>query len=161
MGRGLALKDKPSVADTCMSAMALLRSGSTPSKGEYANSICHGIEFVCAEVEESDQNSLYITNNRLTRIQVNLGPYIDTFMASMVLAEVSGEMPDKKSEARVARAYHKVMDKIDRNQKSDDTWDNKGWTPAPTAGIVVCLSTIRWLLRPRLRVRRERRSAVR
>ncbi|MCW3099318.1 MAG: hypothetical protein JWL77_4936, partial [Chthonomonadaceae bacterium] len=129
IGRGLDLKDKPSVADTCMATMAMLRSGSTPMTGEYSKNIRHGVEFVCGEVEESDKSSLYVTNNRSTRIQIKLGPYIDTFMASMVLAEVSGEMPDAKSEARVSRAYQKVMDKIDKNQKSDGTWDNKGWAP--------------------------------
>ncbi len=33
MGGGAAMKDVPSVADTCLAALALVRSGSTPAKG--------------------------------------------------------------------------------------------------------------------------------
>ncbi len=98
MGRGLALKDKPSVADTCMATMALLRSGSTPSSGEYAKSIRHGIEYVCAEIEESDKSSLYITSNRSTRIQIKLVPYIDTFGSEPRTTPVAS-LPTRRSPA--------------------------------------------------------------
>jgi hypothetical protein len=84
---------------------------------------------VCSEIEESDKKSLYITNNRSTRVQQKIGPYVDTFLASLLLAEVKGQMGDAQGEKRIAAAFHKVMDKIERNQQSDGTWDKNGWAP--------------------------------
>ena len=85
MGGGSQLKDVPSVADTCMAALALIRAGNTPTKGEYAKNLLHAVEFVCGEIEESDKDSLYITSNHSTRVQIKLGPYIDTFAAAVLL----------------------------------------------------------------------------
>jgi hypothetical protein len=131
MGQSLAhLKDKPNVADTCVATLALMRAGSTPSTGPHADNVRRGIEFICCEIEESDKESLYVTSVRGTRVQTKLGPYIDTFLASMVLAEAKGHLPDSESNQRVAAALDKVLSKIERNQKEDGTWDNTGWAPA-------------------------------
>jgi hypothetical protein len=128
MGRGMdPLRDKPNVADTCAAALALIRSGSTPSKGPYAKNILAAVEYVCSEVQESDANSLYVTKTRGTRLQMKLGTYIDTFLASMLFAEVTGKMPHKQSEKMVSEAFNKVMDKIERNQRPDGTFGGSGW----------------------------------
>ncbi|MHC4482458.1 MAG: prenyltransferase/squalene oxidase repeat-containing protein [Planctomycetota bacterium] len=128
MGRSLNhLKDKPNVADTCAAALALIRSGSTPGKGPHAKNILAAVEYVCGEVQEADANSLYVTKTRGTRLQTKLGTYIDTFLASMLFAEVTGKMPDEKSEKMVSDAFNKVMDKIERNQRSDGTFGGSGW----------------------------------
>src|SRR5687768_2974814 len=126
MGRSLSVKDKPSVADTCAAALALMRSGNTAKEGEYSGNVQRAIAFLCSEVEESDPKSLSVTRNQGTRVQGKLGPYIDTFMTSMVLAEAKGQMQDAMSEKRVVSALNKVMDKIARNQKQDGTWDQNG-----------------------------------
>ena len=130
MGRSLSLKDKPSVADTCAATLALMRSGNTAKEGEYSGNVRRAIAFLCSEVEESDSKSLAVTRTQGTRVQGKLGPYIDTFMTSMVLAEAKGQMEDARSEKRVVSALNKVMDKIARNQKQDGTWDQNGWAPA-------------------------------
>lgn len=136
MGGG-KMKDVPSVADTCTAALALLRSGSTPEKGEYARNILAAVRFVCAEVEASDTDSLYITKTRNTRVQSKLGPYIDTFMASLLLAEVQEKIADKKELQRVTAAIEKVMGKIQKNQRKDGTWDGRGWAPALSQSMAV------------------------
>src|SRR5687768_10891908 len=52
MGGAMAtLKDKGNVADTCMATLAILRAGSTASKGEYAKNVKKGLEFVLGEIE--------------------------------------------------------------------------------------------------------------
>ncbi|UCG58799.1 MAG: hypothetical protein JSU70_04655 [Phycisphaerales bacterium] len=131
MGNSLNhLKDKPNVADTCAAALALIRSGSTPSKGPYAKNILSAVKYVCSEVQESDANSLFVTEARGTRLQIKLGTYIDTFLASMLLPEVTGKMPDKHSEDMVTTAFNKVMDKIERNQRQDGTFGGTGWANA-------------------------------
>ncbi len=129
MGQGLQLKDTPSVADTCICTLALIRAGSTPKSGPHAAAIRKALEFICSEVEEADSPSLFITKTRGTRVQSKLGQYVDTFMAAQVLAEVRDQMPDAESRKRLMAALDKVMDKIEKNQKSDGTWASDGWAP--------------------------------
>jgi hypothetical protein len=122
--------DKGNVADTCMATLSLLRSGSTPSAGRYADELRSAIAFLCASIEaHEDDPSLWVTDVRGTRVQGKIGTYIGTFMASMVLPEVQGKMPDDEGNARVKSALATVLDKIERNQSGDGTWDNQGWAP--------------------------------
>ncbi|MHC9537934.1 MAG: hypothetical protein AB9903_00290 [Vulcanimicrobiota bacterium] len=130
MGAGMdKIKGIPNVADTCIATLALIRSGSTPSKGQYAQNILKAVDFICSEIEKSDDKSLYITDVKGTRVQTKLGPYIDTFMAPLVLTEIKGKMPDEKGNTRVIKALKKTMAKIEMNQKDDGTWDGQGWAP--------------------------------
>ena len=131
MGRSMdKFKDKPNVADTCAAILAMIRSGSTPSRGPYAKSILKGVKFVIAEVQASDVESLFITKTQGTRLQMKLGTYIDTFLASMVFAEATGKMPNNKSEKLLGDAFNKVMDKIETNQRADGTFGGQGWANA-------------------------------
>lgn len=127
--------DPCNVADTSMAALALLRSGSTPKSGPYAAHIRRAVDYVTAEIGRSDAASLYVTDARNTRLQMKLGPYIDTFLSSLLLAEVKGHMPEAKSEKRVVAALDKVLGKMERNQKQDGTWDDKGWAPALSQSV--------------------------
>ena len=131
MGRSMdKVKDKPNVADTCAAVLALIRSGGKPSKGRYAKNILRGVKYVISEVQESDANSLFVTQTKGTRLQMKLGTYIDTFLASMLFAEVTGKMPDKDSEKALADAFNKVMDKIESNQRQDGSFGGTGWANA-------------------------------
>lgn len=128
MGNALEkLKDISDVADTAMALTALLRSGSTPKDGPYAEHIRRGLDFICREVEASDEQSLFITSIQGTRVQMKIGTYIDTFLAANVLTDVKDQMPDADGTQRIIAALDKVMDKIESNQRADGTWDNQGW----------------------------------
>ncbi len=129
------IKDKSNVGDTCIAVLALLHCGSTPAQGEYKDNIVKGIEFVCGEVEKADKDSLSVTSVNGTRIQMKLGNAVDTFLASLMLGEIRNKMPDNASKKRVVAALDKVMDKIERNQKSDGSFANAGWAPALAQGI--------------------------
>ena len=130
MGTGMAkIKSTPNVADTCMATMALFRSGSTAKEGTYKDNVLKAVKFVCAQIEESDANSLSITTLQGTRTQAKLGTYIDTFMAAQVLAELKGSMPDEATTKRVEAALAKVVRKMELNQKQDGRWTNEGWAP--------------------------------
>src|SRR5207253_7603076 len=122
-------RDTPNVADTCIAALALIRSGSTPREGLYRGAIAKAVRYVRSQVEESDSESLAVTRVQGTRVQQKLGPNIDTFLASMLLAEVKGRMPDPASETAADRALHKVLGKIERHQKEDGAFDGQGWAP--------------------------------
>jgi len=128
-GNGESLRDKPNVADSCIAALALIRSGSTPRQGPFQSAIANAVRFVCSEVEESDSTSIAVTRVQGTRVQQKLGPNIDTFMASMLLAEVRGRMPDDQGEKRVELALEKVLEKIRKHQKEDGSFDGGGWAP--------------------------------
>ena len=128
MGHGMdRIKDKPNVGDTCAAVLSLLRSGSTPKEGPYAENIRKGMDFICRSIEESDDESLWVTSVRGTRLQGKLGTYIDTFLSSMVLSEIKGRMQDDKANTVVYEALEKVVSKIQRNQKADGTFGETGW----------------------------------
>jgi hypothetical protein len=128
MGHSLdKVKDVSNVADTCMALFALIRSGSTPTEGSYKENVIKGLNFVCSEVEKADKESLFITSVKGTRVQAKIGTYIDTFLAGTILAEMKDKMPDEAGNKRILAALDKTMDKIERNQKDDGTWENKGW----------------------------------
>jgi hypothetical protein len=130
MGGGAGLKDVPDVADTCIAALALIRSGSTPREGPYKDALAKAVRYVRGQVEQSDSASMSVTRVQGMRVQQKLGPTIDTFLASLLLAEVKGKMPDDDGNRAVDLALTKVLDKIKRNQKGDGTWDNQtGWAP--------------------------------
>jgi len=134
------MKTSANVADTCMAVMALVRSGNTPGSGEYRQNLNRAVGFLCAQVEESDDKSLFITTLRGTRTQGKLGQYIDTFLAAQVLAEVKNQMPDESSTKRVNDALAKVIKKIELNQKEDGKWVNDGW--APTLAQAACAKAL-------------------
>jgi hypothetical protein len=130
MGGGGAFRDKPDVADTCVAALAMLRSGSTPREGPYRDALARAVRFVRGEVEASDPRSLAVSSVQGTRVQGKLGPNIDTFLASLLLAEVKGCMPDASENAGVDLALNKVLGKLKHHQKADGSWDNqRGWAP--------------------------------
>jgi hypothetical protein len=124
--------DKSNVADTCVAALALIRAGSTPAKGDHAPNLRKALEFICGHVERASQDGLLITDIKGTRVQTKLGSTVDTFAAALLLAECRNAMPDEPSRKRVVAALDKVMDKIEKNQKQDGRWvdANDGWAGA-------------------------------
>jgi hypothetical protein len=124
MGR---IQDKPNVGDTCMAVLALIRSGSTPSDGPFAKNVRRGLQYICKEIGASPEEGLHVTSTNGTRLQMKLGTYIDTFLSSMLLAEVKDRMPDEAGNEMVLAALDKVMDKIEKNQKADGTFGGTGW----------------------------------
>ena len=121
---------KPNVGDTAAATLALIRSGSTPSTGPYADSIRKALGFIMKRVEASDHKSILVSDVRGTRLQAKLGPNIDTFLASLVLTESAGHMPGQESENRLAAALDKILYKIQENQQANGLWGGGGWAPA-------------------------------
>ena len=126
---GANVQDPPDVANTCVATLALLRAGNTPKDGPYASNIVRAVEFIEGHVEKADKESLFVTDVKGTQVQSKIGPYVDTFLAALVLAEARGRMPDEKREKRVLAALDKTIDKMERNQKADGSWAKDGWAP--------------------------------
>src|SRR6266849_2476738 len=118
------------VANTAVAASALLHAGNTPTSGEYRESLRRAIEFIERNVEESPGEGLAVTTRNGTQIQRKLGPYIDTFLTSKLLAELDGAMPDVKANARVRQSLQKCVAKIEKAQLKDGSWNiSGGWAP--------------------------------
>src|SRR5437867_12482818 len=113
------------VANTAVAALALLQAGK-----QYQPNVDRALEFILRRVESSPADGLAITDAQGTQIQRKLGPYIDTFLTSMLLAQVDGTLAKPVLNARVRQALEKCVAKIARNQKSDGSWNIAGgWAP--------------------------------
>ncbi|MBL8215903.1 MAG: terpene cyclase/mutase family protein [Bryobacterales bacterium] len=118
------------VANTAVAVLALRQAGSTPKSGPYKENVRRGVEFLLRSVEQSPRQGLAITDITGTQIQRKLGPYIDTFLTSKLLAELDGQMESPAANARVRRALEKCVAKVQANQLKDGSWNvSGGWAP--------------------------------
>jgi hypothetical protein len=112
------------VANTAVAALALLRAGD-----QYRPNVERAVDFILKKIEASPNEGLSITDVNQTQIQRKLGPYIDTFLASMVLARVDGTLAGA-NKARVRKELEKCVAKIEQNQLKDGSWNIAGgWAP--------------------------------
>jgi hypothetical protein len=118
------------VANTSVAALALLHAGNTTKSGEYQESLRRAVQFLLRNVEQSPEQGLAVTKVTGTQIQRKLGPYIDTFLSSMLFAELDGNMENTTSNQRVRQALQKCVAKIEKNQQGDGSWNIAGgWAP--------------------------------
>jgi hypothetical protein len=128
-GQGLEASGND-VANTSMVALALLRSGVTPGRGAYGEALNRALRYILTHVEESPAEGLAITRKTGTQIQRKLGPFIDTFLATMFLSEIDGQAPDEATQKRTRFALKKCVAKIEHNQQGDGSWNiSGGWAP--------------------------------
>jgi hypothetical protein len=123
------------VANTAMVALALLRSGTSPTDGTHTDALLSAVNFILGHIEMAPEEGLGITDLRGTQIQRKLGPYVDTFLSSMLLAELQGRMPDDQGEARVKAALEKCVAKIEKHQQADGSWNQGGWAPVISTSL--------------------------
>ena len=118
------------VANTATAVLAILHAGNTPTKGEHRAAVRRGTTFILEHVEKSPVEGLAITDIQGTQIQRKLGPYIDTFLTSMLLSELDGQMGDAAFNRRVRAALEKCVKKIEGAQLKDGSWNHAGgWAP--------------------------------
>lgn len=118
------------VANTAVVALALLSTGTTPVQGPNHQALQRAVSFILDHVDRSPTDGLAVTNLTGTQIQRKLGPYIDTFLTSKLLAELDGNMGDPQANARVRRYLEKCVAKIEKNQLKDGSWNIAGgWAP--------------------------------
>jgi hypothetical protein len=132
---GKEVEDPSDVGNTCFALLALIRAGSTPAAGEHKDAVRKGLRFVLTRVEKSDKDSLYVTDVRGTQLQSKIGPYVDTFLANLVLAELRGKAGE--DESRLVAGLEKTMTKIVKHQTADGGFaGNGGW--APVLSLAIC-----------------------
>jgi hypothetical protein len=75
-------------------------------------------------------DGLAVTELNGTQIQRKLGPYIDTFLTSKLLADLDGNMGNAQDNARVRQSLQKCVAKVEKNQLKDGSWNIAGgWAP--------------------------------
>jgi len=113
------------VANTAVAALALLQAGR-----QYEPQVERALAFVLQRIEASPADGLAITDRRGTQIQRKLGPYIDTFLSSMLMSQIDGRASTPALNARVRTALEKTVAKIEKHQQSDGSWNIAGgWAP--------------------------------
>jgi hypothetical protein len=113
------------VANTAVAALALLQAGR-----QYEPQVERALAFVLQRIEASPADGLAITDRQGTQIQRKLGPYIDTFLSSMLMARIDGRASTPALNARVRKALQKTVAKIEKHQQSDGSWNIAGgWAP--------------------------------
>ena len=133
---GAKIADPSDLGSTSIAVLALLRAGNTPTQGDYAKNVAKGVDFILTRVEKADKDSLYLTDVKDTQLQSKIGPYVDTFLAQLVMSELKGKMPEK-SEKRLLAAFGKTMTKIAKHQKEDGNFKgNEAW--ASTLSMALC-----------------------
>src|SRR5262245_42601915 len=121
---GVNVADPSDLGSTCVAVLALIRAGHTPKEGEYSKNVAKAVDFILGKVEKADKDSLYVTDVRNTQIQSKIGPYVDTFLSQLVMAELKGKMPDPQGDKRLLAGFDKTMTKIAKHQKADGNFDN-------------------------------------
>jgi hypothetical protein len=113
------------VANTAVAALALLQAGK-----QYEPQVERALAFILQRIETSPVEGLAVTDRQGTQIQRKLGPYIDTFLSSMLLSEIDGHASTPAMNARVRKALLKTVAKIEKHQQSDGSWNIAGgWAP--------------------------------
>src|SRR5687768_2218248 len=113
------------VANTAVAALALLQAGR-----RYQPQVERALAFVLQRIEASPADGLAITDRQGTQIQRKLGPYIDTFLSSMLMSKMDGRASTPALNARVRKALQKTVAKIEKHQQSDGSWNIAGgWAP--------------------------------
>lgn len=134
--QGDVAAERSDVGNTSTAILALLRAGSTPTAGPYAENLRRGVRFVCGSVRQSDAKSMYVTDIHNTQLQMKIGQFADTFLASLAMAEVKGHMPDSRSETMLGACLDKIIKKIEHNQRDDGSFaGNHGWASVLSQGL--------------------------
>lgn len=115
-------------ATTAMVGMALLRAGSTPDAGRFAEVLAPATEFLLKAVETSSPDALNITPLTGTQIQVKLGQNIDVALTAQYLSNLLGRTSANDARrARWMKALNSCSDKLQRAQAANGSVQGSGW----------------------------------
>lgn len=115
-------------ATTAMVSMAMLRSGTTLSKGTYAKNLRDALDYLLETVESAPQGSANITNLTGTQIQSKLGINIDVILTSQFLSNILPYLGDEPQlRERVKRCQDICVNKIQKAQDVNGSIAGSGW----------------------------------
>ena len=129
--RGSRGKTTSDVGNTSLAMLAIMATGSRPNSGTFQGPLQRGAKFILADYEDHHgRRTLGVTGRTGTQLQGKIGRYADTFLATRVMLEIDGCMPTKAGNAKVRRALLGMLEKIQRHQDADGSWNGaQGWAP--------------------------------
>ncbi len=131
---GPKVEDPSDIGNTSLALLALVRAGNTATEGEYKDAVKKGLKFVITRLEKADADSLYVTDVKGTQLQSKIGPYVDTFLVNLILAELRGKAGDQ--EKALVAGLEKTMTKIVKHQTAEGNFaNNGGWAPVLSVAI--------------------------
>jgi hypothetical protein len=117
-------------ASTSLVAMSLLRNDNSLEKGNYAEALRKGTEYLLRAVENCPANQLAITTLTNTQPQVKLGRNIDVILTAQFFTNLLRyEIKDEPLKKRIEKALDKCIDKIQKTQSNNGAWQDGGWAP--------------------------------
>ena len=115
-------------ATTAMVAMALLRTGSTPTTGKYSANLSLATEYLLKQIEAADEQTLNITNQTATQPQVKLGQNIDVVLTTQYLTNLMDYIINNQTlKTRVSKSLDKCVVKIQHAQIENGSIKGAGW----------------------------------
>jgi len=115
-------------ATTAMVAMAMLRSGNTPTSGAYSSNLKKALHHLLSAVENSPALSPNITSQTGTQIQTKLGSNIDVILTSQFLSNIEPYLAhDQALGARVRKCQEICVAKIQNAQTQNGSIAGSGW----------------------------------
>ncbi len=115
-------------ATTAIVSMAILRSGSTLTKGEYAEALKKALTYLMLATENASPNSSNITDLTGTQIQSKLGANIDVILTAQFFANMLDHLKqDKALKSRVEKCLNTCVAKIQHAQDSNGSIRGAGW----------------------------------
>ena len=128
-----AVKADP--ATTATVAMALLRSGNTLKEGAYSQNLRGAINYLLETVENSANDSPYITDVRGTQIQSKLGQNIDAVMTAQLFSNLLDRNLKGIDKKRVIRGLDICIAKIEAGTDENGKQKNAGWAGVLQSGL--------------------------
>jgi len=115
-------------ATTAMVSMSLLRCENTPTKGTYSAQLNKAIEFLLKSVENSNPESLNITDLQNTQPQIKLGQNIDVVLTSQFLTNLLDHIGGNANlEHRIKDAVSVCVNKIEMAQQGNGSFSGGSW----------------------------------
>lgn len=115
-------------ATTAMVAMAMLRSGTTLSSGQFSAKLRKALDHLLEAVEESPATSVNITTLTGTQIQTKLGGNIDVILTSQFLSNILPYVEDDPElQKRVRTSQDICVKKIQAAQDANGSIAGSGW----------------------------------
>lgn len=115
---------------TAFTAMALLRAGYNPLKGEYSENLRRALDYLLTTVEDYKEEGPRISDVSGTQPQRKLGEFVDVSLCAQFFGRVLPTLADEPTlKARVEKALDKCVRKIENSQKDDGSWNHGGWAP--------------------------------
>ena len=122
-------------ATTAMVATAFLRSGNTLQNGLYANNLKEAINYLLETVENTSNDSPYITEVRGTQIQSKLGQNIDAVMTAQFLSNLLDRKLKGIDKKRVERCLDICVSKIQEGTDAQGKQGGAGWAGVLQSGL--------------------------